>query len=239
MLKLNLSFRFQQTICLLLGLAIAFTLWQPVVPILPAQASLSNIWNSIFRVPPPRRGIGRGDTCLIAPLPTANVSPSMAFTLSDRPTFVWRGGNSSTTSQASTGKIGVRLQEGGEILWSESLSFNQTNSLHTAHYGGILQPDRVYEVVFLTPTNQVLTRSIRFQALESVERDRISQALNQLNQRLARENVAGEAAAIERANFFAERQLWSDFWQEVLSVESPSQQLLDVINQTVTNLCSD
>jgi len=42
---------------------------------------------------------------------------------------------------------------------------------------------------------------------------------------------------LQRADYFASQKLWSEFWKEVLSVESPSEDLKVLINETVEELC--
>jgi hypothetical protein len=75
------------------------------------------------------------------------------------------------------------------------------------------------------------------------ERKGISQALQQLDQQLAAEKITGETATLRRAEFFANQQidnqpLWSQFWQEVLSVQTPSDKLTSWTRETITSLCN-
>jgi hypothetical protein len=198
-------------------------------------------WRNLFgqRPPvppvPPTGGGSRpveGGVCPIAPLAVSQVNPSIlttAIVWSDRPTFIWDG---------KVDKIGVRVRGSEDILWSQPVS--GTNRVTYA--GKALQPDRVYEWLVLSSNNQ-LKRFFPFRVVTTEERDRISQALQQLDQQLASEKITGEAATLRRAEFFATQQisnqpLWSQFWQEVLSVPTPSEQLTGWTRETITLMCN-
>lgn len=197
-------------------------------------------WRTLFgkRPPvppvPPTGGGGRspGGVCPIAPLAMTETKPSVqttAIVWSDRPTFVWDG---------SVKKIGVRLRGSEDILWSQPAS--GTNRVTYA--GKPLQPNRVYEWLVLSSDNQV-KRFFPFRVVTTEERDRITSALQQLDRQLTAEKITGEAAALRRAEFFAAQRidnqpLWSEFWQEVLSVQTPSDKLTGWTRETITLLCN-
>jgi hypothetical protein len=162
----------------------------------------------------------------------SQANPSILVTAivwSDRPTFIWDG---------KVDKIGVRVRGSEDILWSQPVS--GTNRVTYA--GKALQPDRVYEWLVLSSNDQV-KRFIPFRVVTAQERKGISQALQQLDQQLATEKITGEAATLRRAEFFAAQQidnqpLWSEFWQEVLSVQTPSDKLTGWTRETMTLLCN-
>lgn len=198
-------------------------------------------WRNLFgkRPPvppvPPTPGGSRpagGGVCPIAPVAASEANPSIlttAIVWSDRPTFIWDG---------KVDKIGVRVRGSEDILWSQPVS--GTNRVTYA--GKALQPDRVYEWLVLSSDNQVKW-FIPFQVMTAEERQSISQALQQLDRQLAAEKITGEAATLRRAEFFATQQidnqpLWSEFWQEVLSVQTPSDKLTGWTRETITSLCN-
>ncbi len=198
-------------------------------------------WRNLFgqRPPvppvPPTGGGSRSDTggvCPLAPVAESQANPSILVTAivwSDRPTFIWDG---------KVDKIGVRVRGSEDILWSQPVS--GTNRVTYA--GKALQPDRVYEWLVLSSNDQV-KRFIPFRVVTAQERKGISQALQQLDQQLATEKITGEAATLRRAEFFAAQQidnqpLWSEFWQEVLSVQTPSDKLTGWTRETMTLLCN-
>lgn len=198
-------------------------------------------WRKLFgkRPPvppvPPTNGGGRdpnGGVCAIAPLAVSESNSSIltpAIVWSDRPTFVWDG---------EVEKIGVRVRGSQDVLWSQSVS--GTNRVTYA--GEALQPGRVYEWLVLSSNDEV-KRFIPFEVMTAEERQGIAQALQQLDGQLAAEKITGEAAALRRAEFFAAQQidnqpLWSEFWQEVLSVPTPSAQLTGWTRETITLMCN-
>jgi hypothetical protein len=175
-----------------------------------------------------------GESPSAPPAPPLAISESNSSILTtaivwrDRPMFVWNG---------SVEKIGVRVRGSKDILWSKAVS--GTNRV--TYDGKTLQADQVYEWLVLSSDNQV-KRFIPFQVMTNQERQSIAQALQQLDKQLAAEKIIGEAATLRRAEFFAAQRidnqpLWSEFWQEVLSVPTPSTQLTDWTNQTMTLLC--
>jgi len=198
-------------------------------------------WRNLFgkRPPvppvPPTGGGGRpagGGVCLIAPLAVSEPNSSIltpAMVWSDRPTFVWDG---------QVDKIGVRVRGSQDILWSQAVS--GTNWVTYA--GQALQPEQVYEWLVLSSKDEVKWL-IPFQVMTAQERKGIAQALQQLDRQLAAEKITGEAATLRRAEFFATQQidnqpLWSEFWQEVLSVPTPSAQVTGWTRETITLLCN-
>lgn len=211
------------------------------VQALSVQELWQTSWRNVFgkrRPVPPVPPTGGGSrpagerVCAIAPLAVSAPNSSIltpAIVWSDRPTFVWEG---------EAQKIGVRRRGSEDILWSQSVS--GTN--HVTYAGEPLQPDRVYEWLVLSSNNQV-KRHTPFQVVTAEERKSITQALQQLDQQLIAEKITGEAAALRRAEFFATQQidnqpLWSEFWQEVLSVQTPSNQLTGWTRETITLLCN-
>lgn len=198
-------------------------------------------WRNVFGkrrpVPPvpPTGGGSRpatGGVCAIAPLAVSESNSSIltpAIVWSDRPTFVWDG---------EVDKIGVRVRGSQDILWSQAVS--GTNRVTYA--GEALQPERVYEWLVLSSNDEV-KRFIPFEVMTAQERQGIAQALQQLDGQLAAEKITGEAATLRRAEFFAAQQidnqpLWSEFWQEVLSVPTPSAQLTGWTRETIASLCN-
>jgi hypothetical protein len=215
----------------------------------PAQAlSLSQLrqsweadWRNLFGnnrpVPPvPPKGGGsrpsKEGICPIAPVAESETNSSIltpAVVWSDRPTFVWKG---------KVETIAVRLRGSEDMLWMQDVS----GSNQVTYTGNTLQPDQVYEWLMLSSNNQV-KRFIPFRVVTAQERDRISQSLQQLDQQLVAEGITGEAATLRRAEFFATQRidnqpLWSEFWQEVLSVQTPSDKLMAWTRETMTLMCN-
>lgn len=196
--------------------------WLLVNP--PAQASFRQAWSDFWegsgrRTPPApyRRGGGRGpdELCLIAPF----ALPEVAMVWSDRPTFVWDG---------DVEKIAVRRANTDNEIWNAAA----TGLTHMTYTGEVLQPNITYQwLIFTSDSGNEPQRIISFQIIPSQERNLIAQQLPAMQQ--------DEAIAIERAYHFAQQELWSDFWREVLAVEQPSSKLSELIDQTVTAICEE
>ena len=188
----------------------------------PAQASFQETWAQFWggfgrRTPPgpPTNGGGRGpdEPCPIAPF----ALPDTAIVWSDQPTFVWQG---------NVEKIAVRLANSENEIWNASV----TGLSHIKYTGEALQPNTKYQWLIFTPDyGDVPQRIISFQVMAPQEHTQIAQVLPDVQKE--------EAIALERAYYFAEQELWSDFWQELFTVEQPSDQLNEFIDQTLTAIC--
>lgn len=63
------------------------------------------------------------------------------------------------------------------------------------------------------------------------KRDRITHELMQLEERLRKEEASTEKIALEKANYFAQQELWSDALREIYAVPHPSAELNRIIQQ--------
>lgn len=191
-------------------------------------------WTAIFRgffnqednSPPGKPGGGgtRGGICAIAPLAVA----SNTTVWSDRPLFIWRG-------RTAVEQVQVRLPGSNKPLWSQEVP-SRTRRIP---YGGKepLQPGRTYEWVILG-LNKNPIGELSFKVMNAPERDRIKADLRKLDEELKAKRATPENAALQRANFFAQRKLWSDALQEAYSVQTPSEELKTLIRNISTQPCS-
>lgn len=166
----------------------------------------------------------RGGICAIAPLAVA----SNTTVWSDRPLFVWRG-------RTVVEQVQVRLPGSNKPLWSQDIPSRTRRIL----YGGTepLQPGRTYQWVILG-LNKNPIGELSFRVMAAPERDRIKADLKKLDEELKAKRATPEDAALQRANFFAQRQLWSDALQEAYSVQTPSEELKTLIRNISTQPCS-
>ena len=167
----------------------------------------------------PARPIESSKLCAIAPEP----APQEIW--SDRPLFVW---------QAEVGKIEVRSPGRKNALWQQPVTAAQRSVL----YGGdeALQPGEIYNWVSFDRQNKRLF-VVRFKVMDAEKRDRIKTQLQSLEAELKAKGATGEEIAMHRAQYFAQQKLWSDFWQEVFSVENPSTALTEMVKTQTTQLC--
>jgi hypothetical protein len=220
-----------------MGLGLLLTLSLSLLPTSPAQASLRDLWNNIFDSnppDPPSNGGSRGDLfCPIAP----NALPNTAMVLSDHPTLTW------VSSPGSVKR--VEILQGETVIWSSLISDvhqvqspipNPTIATYQITVDYTLEPGQQYQWRTIRFDNVVL-RSTRFQMLAAEERNRITQDLNQLNQKLSNDRITEDATTLQRASFFANQQLWAEFWDEVLSIQHPASELNTVVAETITTFC--
>lgn len=214
--------------------AIALTSGLWMLPIAPAQAEAW--WNRIFnssRPPDPPIPRGRrpvGGFCAIAPNGT---DPDIALPLmtSDRPSLFWRG---------NVETVELWQAEGTEPLDQIDLTTRTVDSLRSVQLAPDqtlyqltldveLQPEQRYEWrVYRTGVSEPF--SFPFMVMATDQQTQIQQDL------LALEGT-GEAAVIQRANYFANQQLWHEFWREVFTVEQPSDPLKQIMSYSTAYFC--
>jgi|GEM_PF-1685460 hypothetical protein len=201
----------------------------------------SQLWRRVFPRSEPipeegRDGGSKGEGfCPIAPYQFSEIERVW----NNRPTFTWTG---------NITQISIREQNSQTVIWSQNISEeNRVNlnletaasnplQLYQITVGTALQPGQVYELQVST-NPPIDYRPIPFRMMTVEERNTVNQELQQLEQELAAENITGDAAILQRADYFASQQLWSEFWQEVLSVETASEDLKRLIDETVNRLC--
>jgi hypothetical protein len=220
------------------------------MPTPPAEASISDLWHSIFRnppPPPPRRGISRGDDfCPVAPIAQAETtfdqaqlpseqSSSMAElpkVWSDRPTLAWFGTSTAVREMAifpKDSETHIWVWSNPELQQSNNRTASEPRSPHYVRVETSLAPGQIYEWHVIRPLEPE-QEIIRFQTLTDEE-------INSIAEDLPAASEAGIASALARANYFAGQHLWSDFWQEIFSVQSPSAELNQLITETFEAQC--
>jgi hypothetical protein len=178
--------------------------------------SWGDIWDRLRRKKKP--GGGRGGICAIAPVKLVDRdakqenSQEIQEVWSARPLFLWQGGR--------VQQIELFLP-GSQEPWTRKIPEGETK---VNYDGEPLQPGQTYEWRILAPHP---IKQDPFQVVEPKKRDRISAELKQLEERL--EGASAETIALEKANYFAERELWSDALRELYLVPTPSVELKSAI----------
>lgn len=229
------------TACFGLPIPSAATEQNPKPPAQPRRINRNSIWDAILQLLKRRDEpalISRGNVCAIAPglLGKTNVI------WSDRPLFLWQGNvqrlevrpYSLYSSQAYS------LYSSQEVLWSQTVTKGTRSVIYT---GEALQPGLTYDwelvVVDSSSPGDSKPRPLRFtfQVMEALERDRIAAELTAIATRLKTVGATAEAIAHARANYFAQRDLWTDALQEIFSVQNPSAELTRTAQEISAYVC--
>ncbi|MCP2731021.1 hypothetical protein [Limnofasciculus baicalensis] len=196
--------------------------------------SKTKSWQEIFKnffnkknednPPPgtPGSGIARGDICPITP----RINSANREIWSNRPLFVWRG---------NLGRIEVRHYGSEEVLWSQTVSERDNRVSYT---GEPLKAGETYQWVIFGERAENPMLSVPFKVMNHQDRDRIRVRLIILGVELKEKGLTPEEITWARANYFAEKELWYDFLQEVYSMENPSEELQEIIQQIPAKVCS-
>jgi Domain of Unknown Function (DUF928) len=181
-----------------------------------------------------RSGGSRGDICAIAPANLVEPNSQTAQTQtepipkvwSDRPLFAWHN------PRVSVRRIQLFIQGNPEVLWSKNIASGETKVIYD---GKPLQPGQSYEWQLFAPFS---IKQPNFQVMAGQQRDRITDELTKLETQLKKQRASAEVIALEKANYFAQKELWSDALLQLYSVSNPSAELSEMIRQIQThNFC--
>jgi hypothetical protein len=172
----------------------------------------------------------RGPVCEIAPglLGEKNVI------WNTRPLFLWQGTVPSLEIYLYSPFSPEREQE---VLWSQTVTAESPRGTFqsVAYTGEALEPSQSYDWELVIPPAR--RQRYTFQVMESPERERIAAELSALEAQLVSVGATPEDIALQRANYFAQRDLWSDALQEIYSVQNPSAAFISHAQEILTHLC--
>ncbi len=159
------------------------------------------------------------DLCLIAPL-TSVANLEVTQTTISGPTLVWKG---------DVETVELRLQGAQSPLWQT------TGEQGHAIYNGTpsIAPGQIYQWLIYSPETDQPPVEVPFVTLTSAQQAQINEELDAL----AAAGGSSEEKARRRADYFAAKGFWSDFWREVLLVENPSAELVTLISEAPEVLC--
>lgn len=200
-----------------------------------AQTNSSRSWQAIAQdffnqqndSPPPGptgTGISRGGVCAISP----RASSTTTEIWSDRPLFVWQ------SQFAPIVRIEVHPTGSNEVLWHPSV-VGQTKAL----YDGKLQPGQTYDWLLFNTSDKHAKPlgQVTFRVIDGQKRQQIETRLQSLDKELKDKGATPEEIALQRANYFASQQLWSDVLQEVYSLKKPSPELIKIVQSIPKQIC--
>lgn len=179
---------------------------------------------------PENRLITRGDrVCLISP---GQLGENIVY--SDRPILVWSLLQSETpesTLNVYSDMANFNYEQDSQLIWSETIA---ANVAQIPYQQDALEPGFLYKWQLVFPEK---TYTSNFEVVEGSERELITQELSILERELQATNSSAEDIAIAKADYFAEKQLWSDVVQELYIVENPSSSLLEKRREMELYLC--
>ena len=165
---------------------------------------------------PPRTS--RGKLCPISP---GNLGEQLIW--SDRPLFIWQGEILQSKVNLYSSSANFNYEQDEQLVWSQAIA---ANSVSIAYNGESLQPGFIYDWEFVTADQ---TYRSTFVMMTEAERQTIAQDLAAIENRALAEGKGKEEIAIAKADYLAQKQLWSDVLQQLYSIENPS---LDLVSKT-------
>ena len=173
----------------------------------------------LFRRKKPSKG-GRGSICLIAPQrlddPVSKVQGTEEI-WSLNPLFLWN------LKSGEVKKIELFEKGGNEVFWSKEIPAGETSLIYD---GEPLKPGKSYEWrIIANAPFPMKSISAEFKVMEYQKRLPITIRLALLENHLNKQGANAEKIALEKASYFAQKELWSDFVGEIYKVKNPSIEL--------------
>jgi hypothetical protein len=147
----------------------------------------------------------------------------------DRPLFLWQGLEYPSEIRLYS-PFSAKQEE--EILWRQVVTAEQG----IFYTGPALQPGKTYDWEIFSPSNGYKLRR-SFQVMDLDERQLIIKELQVLENRLRAEQATESEISLERVNYFAQRELWSDALQSMYSIPNPPPEVTQKIEALLQELC--
>lgn len=182
-----------------------------------------DIWNRLRGRRTPKGG--RGEICAILPQELENLDNGQKGTdeiWTDKPMFYWRGvGVTQIDIKNSKGEVFATLKVKDGLT---KIKYNGKPLQLGEYYGWQItaEKDRGF------PTKDSVSY---FKVMDSEKRDGITKNLKELEASLKKKGDSVEKIALEKANYFANREMWTDALEHLYSVQKPSAQLMDIIRK--------
>jgi hypothetical protein len=195
------------------------------------EKSIVDILSSLLQRTKPHQGSRNlaDSVCLIAPAVLSQTN----LIWSDRPLFVWRG---------KVQRIEVRTYsdqhtfEKQPVIWQQELDGSVQQVINTEK---TLQPGQRYDLQFYRLNDDQPPEELRttFSVMSTQQRDRILDDLNSLEKRLKAEQATKEDIVLQRAQYFAKQDLWSDAVQEIYGATHDSPRIAKVAEEMSDRAC--
>lgn len=145
-------------------------------------------------------------------------------TFSDRPLFLWQGGNIQ--------RIELRRPGGEQILWEQKVPPEESKVIYEA---APLEIGQTYQWSLYNAANDYVT--FIFRIMGETQRQQIATQLAEIEKALKQQNATPEQIAVAKAEYFAVNRLWSDALREIYLVENPSPALTKTAQEITNQLC--
>jgi len=192
----------------------------------PKSTSILEAIVRLFKVPENRLITRSGDVCTISP---GNLGKKVIW--NDRPLFIWQGKIPQSKINLYISDVNFDYQQDKQLLWSSTI---ESNTQTIAYAGEKLQPGFTYDWEMIS--DDKIYRPT-FILMEESQRKAIAQDLLKIEQDLQATNTTAEEIAIAKADYFVNRQLWSDALQQLYIVDNSSLELQQKIQDIEQYLC--
>lgn len=185
--------------------------------------SWSSIWSQIKR----KRvaGVSRGNFCLVSPTQMIDGEPqanNIEAIWHKNPLFVWQLRKPQTVS----------LRDGNQIYWQKKVETNQANLVYD---GKPLQPGTTYQLIIF---NSQETEIKKIRLVSPEQHSQIALDLAEIENKLKSKGIDREKIGLKKADYFTQRQMWSDALWELYSIPNPSDELKEILTQVnAQNFC--
>ena len=164
-----------------------------------------------------RKPISRPIAQICFVTPEDRLDRNLTLVYNTKPFFLWNG---------NIKKVAVGIPGSQEYLKTKVVT--ETQSIN--YKGESLEPGKTYKLlIFLSTTkNASPTKFVPFKIMQAPERNQIAADLNRLEKSQKSKGADLEKIASAKAEYFAEKGLWSDALQQAYSVPNPSPELLQM-----------
>ncbi len=176
------------------------------------------------------RGSGQS-ACPLAPLAQKSNSDLPSEIWNHRPIFVWKG---------TVEKIELYSEPEGNLIWEQTV---EPKKNYLSYTGEPLKSGATYQLYFYDVAEPEpgypATVDLQFKVVDPEKYEQITQELNKLQTEHQQKQSTPEEIALARAQYFADRQLWSDVIMESVLVENPPSSLKELLETEIPeHLCS-
>lgn len=193
----------------------------------PKSTSILEAIVRLFKSPE-NRLITRGDeVCAISP---GNLGEQVIW--SDRPVFIWQGKIPQSKINVYSSSTNFNHERDEQLIWSTDI---QPNTQTIAYAGEKLKPGFIYDWEIIANDK---TYRPTFVLMKEPQRKAIAQDIAKIEGDLKAINATAEEMAIAKADYFADKKLWSDALQQLYIVDNASPKLQQKITDIEQYFCA-